>query len=539
VTIFEARVYEGRMYLVMELVNGGSLGDSSDELLRDHRKAAQIVELVASAVQHAHEQGVLHRDLKPGNILLDKEGRPRVADFGLARFTEPSAADSSDLLEAPVDSAADTAAHTILTEVGLRPGTPPYMAPEQFEPEFGSLTPRTDVWALGVILYELLTGQRPFQGDAAEIRRQVCSGTRLQLKWPQTSVDSDLRAIVERCLRQKPVDRYPTAGAVSRALAHWGLGASPKARPGQGAGRAVPWVRRHGIAVAGIALALVVLSALVVSASRPRGGADSKSSTVLDDEEKYDRDIQPALMQLRAGQPSVIASNATAEIPHRWRLGGDACILRYSQDDREGASVFASSRGTALLELLSDPDIPAYRIIAEIRQDAAFEDHSNVGVYFAHSIWTGALGRQHSFCRCAFGDLGRFATQFKDANGQAGSHVQFGQGIIGPSVRNPSQSHLVRTPFVFYVPDRSATPPGPWRKVSVEVRPSVATAYWGTQLVGTIPLARWTEWFEFVRNEDRELAGLPGRDSFHGSMGIFLSSASVSIRRIVVEPLNN
>src|SRR5262249_22500842 len=141
----------------------------------------RCLEQVARAVAFAHDCGVLHRDLKPGNILLGSDGQPLVSDFGLAKLLEP---------RGPLQEETRAAAKTLregqpgssqipgsLTVSGYHPGTPPYMAPEQHDPSFGPVGPAADIWALGVILYELLTGTKPFPGPTREqCRAQVCGG---------------------------------------------------------------------------------------------------------------------------------------------------------------------------------------------------------------------------------------------------------------------------------------------------------------------------------------------------------------------------
>src|SRR5947209_11305051 len=147
VQVFEAGEAAGRHYLAMEYVGGGSLADRLAGVPMPPAAAAQLLPTLAGAVHYAHEHGVLHRDLKPANVLLTADGTPKVADFGLAKLL---AADGSDAPDATIPGA-------VL-------GTPSYLAPEQAETRPGSLGPATDVYGLGAILYELLTGRPPFRG---------------------------------------------------------------------------------------------------------------------------------------------------------------------------------------------------------------------------------------------------------------------------------------------------------------------------------------------------------------------------------------
>lgn len=183
---------DGVPYLVMPLMDGGSLAQrlKADGPLAP-RVAAELVRDVARGVHHAHQRGLIHRDLKPGNLLLDGEGRPHVADFGLARSLEATATVSGGLA-----------------------GTPAYMAPEQARGDKG-LTIAVDVHALGAILFELLTGQPPFgAADVPLILKRVQEEPAASIR----DVPADLETICRKCLEKDPADRYPSAEALAEDL---------------------------------------------------------------------------------------------------------------------------------------------------------------------------------------------------------------------------------------------------------------------------------------------------------------------------------
>jgi predicted Ser/Thr protein kinase len=229
---------EGRPFFSMKLLEGGSLKDCLGRYPDDPRAAARLVAAVARAVHHAHQLGILHRDLKPGNILLDDQGRPYVTDFGLVKRLDRGETH---------------------TQTGALLGTPEYMAPEQARAEKRPTT-AVDVYSLGALLYALLVGAPPFRGDTIlETLRQLQEQAPDPPRGRNAKVDRDLETICLQCLAKEPEGRYGSAEAVAEDLENW-LAARPiSARPAGRLERAVKWVRRRpGVAalLAACALAL-------------------------------------------------------------------------------------------------------------------------------------------------------------------------------------------------------------------------------------------------------------------------------------------
>jgi predicted Ser/Thr protein kinase len=199
VQIYEVDQHEGLPYFALEFIDGGSLAQRLDGRPQPARYAAELVETLARAVHHAHQHGIVHRDLKPANVLLTVDGTPKITDFGLAKHLN--------------NSAGPTRSGTVM-------GTPSYMAPEQAGDKTKAVGPHTDVYALGAILYEMLTGRPPFKADnPLDTVLQVLDHEPEQPRLYNREVNPSLEAICLKCLEKSPKDRYPSALALADDLA--------------------------------------------------------------------------------------------------------------------------------------------------------------------------------------------------------------------------------------------------------------------------------------------------------------------------------
>jgi WD40 repeat protein len=226
----------------MKLVEGGILSGRVAELVKDPKAAARLIAAVARAVHHAHQRGILHRDLKPGNVLLDGQGQPHVTDFGLAKRTTAAGG---------------------LTQSNAIVGTPAYMAPEQARAE-KRLSTAVDVYSLGAILYECLTGRPPFQAATAyDTLLQVVEKEPERPRTVNPRVDRDLETICLKCLEKDPGRRYGSAEALAEDLERWQRGEPIQARPTTRWERAAKWARRKPAAAAlvGVSAAAALLVA--------------------------------------------------------------------------------------------------------------------------------------------------------------------------------------------------------------------------------------------------------------------------------------
>jgi hypothetical protein len=250
VQIFEVGEAEGRPYFSLEFVEGGSLSARLRGNPVPAGEAARLLEALAGAAQYAHERGVIHRDLKPANVLLTQQGQPKISDFGLAKQLDAGPGE---------------------TRTGAVLGTPSYMAPEQAAGKVKELGPRTDVYALGAILYELLTGRPPFRAASAlDTLEQVRTQDPVPVRRLQPKAPRDLETVCLKCLEKDPARRYATAGELADDLRRFLAGEPVRARRLGPAGRAWRWCRRHPVAAAaGLTAVLVLLSALAYWQTRP------------------------------------------------------------------------------------------------------------------------------------------------------------------------------------------------------------------------------------------------------------------------------
>lgn len=225
VHIHEVGQLHGQDFFAMEYIDGQSLAQRIAQGPVDVPTAVRLVATVARAVEHSHQQGIIHRDLKPSNILLDSDGRPYVTDFGLAKVF---------------------AAGSEMTATGVIAGTPSYMAPEQALGRRADVGPASDVYSLGAILYELLTGVPPFRADSPlDTLMEVLSGDPAMPRTVNPHIPRGLELICLKCLAKEPAERYSSAAALADDLDRLARGEPLMVRPPTVAQRFWSWTRRQ------------------------------------------------------------------------------------------------------------------------------------------------------------------------------------------------------------------------------------------------------------------------------------------------------
>lgn len=242
VQIFEIGEWAGVPYLALELIDGGTLARKLERALLAPKAAAQLIEKLARAIQHAHDRGVIHRDLKPANVLFDVTDEPKVADFGLAKLLESE--------ERSWEA----------TRTGEPIGTPRYMSPEQAGGQTANIGKSSDIYSLGVLLYECLTGQAPFVASSViETLKKIGGDEPLSPRRLQPSIPRDLATICLHCLQKNPLRRYQSAEELANDLKRFQQGKAIHAKPTPQWERLWKTCRRHPAEAILIALATLVV----------------------------------------------------------------------------------------------------------------------------------------------------------------------------------------------------------------------------------------------------------------------------------------
>ena len=338
VPIYEIGEDDGRHFYTMRLMEGGSLADRLEKgPAPTARESARIVALVARAIHFAHQRGVLHRDVKPSNILLDGDLEPRVGDFGLARIEEPGSSRSRSAW--------------VL-------GTPAYMAPEQASGLPSQVTTAADVYGCGAVLYELLTGVPPFEAESPyQTIRRVLETDPVSARSRNPAIHRDLDIICRKCLQKEAEKRYASAAELADDLERWLAGLPILARPVSGLERLISWARRRRELAAALA-ALVILIAVAFAVTlwlliEVRGESEARAAALRSEEGQRlayqslnvlsENPGQALLLALEADRraPSLSANNALLAAVdacrERRRLlghGGSVEDVRYSPDGK-------------------------------------------------------------------------------------------------------------------------------------------------------------------------------------------------------------
>jgi serine/threonine-protein kinase len=508
VRLYEYGESHGRPYFAMEYVDGVSLAARLRQGPLEPRQAAALVQTLARAVEHAHQHQVLHRDLKPGNVLLGQDGSVKLTDFGLAKLL-----DSDE---------AQTLSNAYL-------GTASYMSPEQAAGQARQVSRATDVYGLGAILYEALTGTPPFRGKTvAHTLGQVCAQPPVPPSRKRPGLSPVLEAICLRCLEKAPGDRYATSADLADDLERWLQGQPTQVRPRGLVARLVRRMRHHPVRTGA---ALLLLGALI-------------TLFAIRYQTSPERRIDEIERQLKKGAPVVLVGEKGEPAWFRIRHGAQASHTFLAAD----GSFSVQSVDFCLVELLRDPQHDRYRLRAGVHHEQSFLP-GEVGLFFGLHEYPFAGTTLASFGNLVFDDVRDAYYLLRDVPPEK-------RGVVGPI---PTANPVELFPRLYCrttdgqkldlrMSGASANlcPPAgrdnnQWRSLEVTVTPESIQAVWeGKKIVGRVPRKKWRAHLEerlgSLRGQDPSLPPAPDFDP-RGPLGLFVFYGSASFRQVIVEPL--
>lgn len=510
VQVYELGESDGLPYMAMEYVEGGSLEAKLGVDAFEPRDAAALVVILAKAVESAHNQGVVHRDLKPANVLLAHDGTPKITDFGLAKLLD-------------VDPNEEEGSQLVLTETDMILGTASYMAPEQAGGRSDAISRATDVYALGAILYALLTGYPPFQEKSkVQTLEKVRTAPPIPPSRLRHEVPYWLEVICLTCLEKSPQQRFPTAQVLADDLERWLRNERPQGTPSTMT-RFTRTARKN--------LGKVLCSGALIFAVTGFAIRDPNHSL-----KQVERD-------LATGRTVTLIGKTGEPNWFQWRMGKSKGQHGLSDDRTWTISAWRN----AIVELLPDPVSESYRIKMQVRHEDS-DTGGAVGLYFARKDY-----RENDLIVNVFMKL-----SFNDARIEYAENLAVAsKGLPYPRVPKDNLVHFAphliaeangNERINLRMPDFKGPrfkPLGPnkrrWTDLEILVTPQKITAVWNGQMVTASPA-------DVQRHIDASFAPTeppigPIPREFHpqfttrGGLGLYVSKGSASFRSVTITPL--
>jgi hypothetical protein len=502
VPIYEFGEMDGLPYFSMELMEGGSLSAKLSSSPLPPRQAAEMMVQLASALDFVHKCQVVHRDLKPGNILLTGAGVPKISDFGLAK-----------LLDLDGD---ETRSEQIV-------GTPSYMAPEQTMGGKDGTSPAVDIYALGAVLYEALAGRPPFRGKKPDVLDQIRFDDPAPPSRHRPGVPPDLEAVCLKCLEKDPKNRYATAQALADDLQRWLDGEPTLARPLRWPGKAWRAVKRHKVRVGLAMLVPCVVAAFWL--------------------------LRP-VNHLPEIEEEIKQGKAVTLVPE---TGGPKWSAMVTGLDSSQAAVGADgafsvhSWGLCLLELLPKTQHANYRITAQVRHEKS-DLRGEVGLYVARDSYPGPRRYYQLFVHLAYNDVQGIFENLpeeitKKVKPRDRNFVGLSPHLYG---ERGDQFPLDRSPGTVSGAQFKASgwAGGPWRTLEITVTPAgVKAARDGTpvgELLSDSFKKALDEALSVARGRfpgDAFLAAVKAEFRPQGALGLYVYRGSASFKNVRFTPL--
>jgi serine/threonine protein kinase len=539
--------HDGVPYFSMKFFEAGSLQNHLQRFEDDHEAAARLMMTTARAVHYAHEHSLLHRDLKPGNILLDGKDQPIVADFGLAKLLPapadvpiprragapttdapetsaeavnrpPQAGDktNADGLDSKTQDRTLTAAPTD-THAGAFIGTKGYAPPENTYVAKDSATVRADVFGLGAILYRMLTGIQLFDAEKMDIMQYTYQVRNFPVPPPRQinpKVNERLEAVCLKSLRTEPADRYATPAEMADDLERWLRGEPPLAWP-------KPWRMRAWNAVRAYLL--------VAAAAMSAGFALAAVFFML---YWFDPERVPRALEAKARRGPVTLIGPTGPpVWSRWIEGEDAVMV--SREMQQPFYYTAAESGR--LELLPHAPGPRYRFKAEVKHERNVTQTSLAGLYFGSNTVVNDVETKHFWFSFLFSEFGPSSIIHRGPDGrQNWSQIalmrrRFQLPTDGPSTVETKAKNL-------FLPAQSTGLLPDWQPLEIVVESDKVQAWWQHRQLPPVSLAELDSNFESVK--ERKIVRRDSKFSSHGGLGVFVYSGKASFRNVIVEPLD-